>query len=83
MIVLAEGFVKLRAQDIAEKALSTIAGYSKDLVSHIADRGSYVRYDLPVRKLIEKLDSIGFPILPEESSHEETIYTEGKSKGKR
>ncbi len=43
MIVLAEGFVQLRSQDIAEKALSTIASYSKELVAHIAERGSYVR----------------------------------------
>ncbi len=83
MIVLAEGFVRLRSQDIAETALSTIASYSKDLVSHIAERGSYVRYDLPVRKLIEKLDRIGFPILPEESLLEEIIETEGKTKKKR
>jgi hypothetical protein len=66
MIVLAEGFVRVRSNSVAEKALSEIAKYSKELVLHLAERGSYVRYDLPVRKLIERLDDIGFPILPEE-----------------
>lgn len=86
MIVLAEGFVQLRSQDIAEKALSTIASYSKELVAHIAERGSYVRYDLPVRKLIERLDSIGFPILSEElpiKEANEVISIDGKPKKKR
>ena len=73
MIVLAEGFAQLRLNEVAEKALSTIASYSKELVTHIAERGSYVRYDQPVRKLIEKLDKIGFTILPEEYLVDEGI----------
>lgn len=53
MIVLAEGFVRIRAESSAEKALSETAKYSKELVSHLAERGGYVRYDLPVRKLTD------------------------------
>jgi hypothetical protein len=77
MIVLAEGFVRLRSESIADNALFEIAKYSKELVSHLAERGSYVRYDLPVRKLIERLEEIGFPILPEDS-HELTEVSEKK-----
>jgi hypothetical protein len=68
MTVLAEGFTRLRNADLADAALSEISKYSSQLVTHIAERGGYVRYDLPVRKLIEKLDDIGFPILAEGSS---------------
>ena len=78
MIVLAEGFVRIRSESIAEKALSEIATYSKELVSHLAERGSYVRYDLPVRKLIERLEEIGFPILPEENH--ELLDVSGKKR---
>ena len=67
MVVLAEGFFQLRSPSVAERALSEIAVYSKALEAHIAERGSYIRYDQPVRKLIEQLDSIGFPILPEDA----------------
>ena len=72
MIVLAEGFARLRSKKVAEDALSEIAKYSKELVAHLAERGSYVRYDLPVRKLIEKLDGIGFPVLDEGLAEEVT-----------
>jgi hypothetical protein len=34
MIVLAEGFVRVRSNSVAEKALSEIAKYSKELVLH-------------------------------------------------
>lgn len=66
MTVLAEGFTKLNNSRLAERALSEISTYSKELVQHIAERGSYVRYDLPVRKLLEKLDDIGFPLAIDE-----------------
>ena len=78
MIVLAEGYGRIRSDSIAEKALTEIAKYSKELVSHLAERGSYVRYDLPVRKLIERLEEIGFPILPEKTY--ETLGESGKKK---
>jgi hypothetical protein len=63
MTALAEGFTKLNDQRLEEEALSEISQYSKDLVQHIAERGNYVRYDLPVRKLLERLDNIGFPLV--------------------
>lgn len=66
MTVLAEGYSRIRDKSIAERTLAEIASYSKDLANHIAERGSYVRYDLPVRKLLEKIAGAGFPILSEE-----------------
>lgn len=64
MVVLAEGFTRLQNDSAAEKALTEIKEYSNNLVSHLESRGSYIRYDQPVRNLLEKLDAIGFPILP-------------------
>ncbi|ALO45753.1 hypothetical protein [Pseudohongiella spirulinae] len=78
MTVLAQGFAKLNNPRLAERALSEISTYSKDLVQHIAERGSYVRYDLPVRKLLEKLDDIGFPLVIDEPN----VGKEGKKRSK-
>lgn len=66
MVILAEGFTRLGSTNLADRALTEISNYSRDLVAHIAVRGNYVRYDQPVRRLLEKLDNIGFPILPPE-----------------
>jgi hypothetical protein len=65
LVALAEGYSRVQDEELAVQALETIALNSRDLVSHIADRGGYIRFDNPVRSLLDKLDSIGFPILPE------------------
>lgn len=79
MVVLAEGFVRLKNENVAEKALNEIKNYSKELVKHIESRGSYVRYDQPVRKLIQNLDEMGFPVIPENHIEKERKKERSKS----
>ncbi len=64
MIVLANGVAILENDEIISDALKIISNYSRELVAHIESRGGYIRYDQPVKKLIESLSDIGFPILP-------------------
>lgn len=65
MIVLANGIANLADDKIAERALKVIENYSRELVTHLKNRGGYIRYDQPVKKLLESLDDIGFPIIPD------------------
>lgn len=65
MIVLANGVAKLEDESIEQKALDVISKYSQNLVKHLKTRGGYIRYDQPVKKLIENLEEIGFPIIDE------------------
>ncbi|MEH6574051.1 MAG: hypothetical protein V7743_14255 [Pseudoalteromonas sp.] len=66
MIVLANGIANLNDNSVEKKALEVISDYSKELVQHLQTRGGYIRYDQPVKKLIENLAGIGFPILSED-----------------
>ncbi|ARD44763.1 hypothetical protein [Colwellia sp. PAMC 21821] len=78
MIVLANGIAKLEDESIEQKALDVISKYSRDLVEHIKTRGGYIRYDQPVKKLIENLEEIGFPIIDE--NHIISIKNPNRSK---
>lgn len=66
MIVLANGIANLNDDAIEKKALEVISNYSEELVQHLQSRGGYIRYDQPVKKLIENLAGIGFPVLSED-----------------
>jgi len=37
MVILAEGFARLRSTKIADRALAEISSHSRELVAHIAD----------------------------------------------
>lgn len=63
-VILTEGYSICDSGEKVASVRSVADSFGKEYAYYLSDGGFYVRHDYPIRSFLQRIDDVGFPILP-------------------